>query len=311
MTVSGPEQQWANDEEKQTYLGAITTKIINNVQIHIRNIHMRYEDGSSTPEHPFAAGLTISEFKMVSTDENWLEAFLQNDVKDVHKLAKLSALSLYFDTDTGSLDKGPDNSKGTVQALKAMLANRPEHQYILKPVTGEARLVIHRTMTNEQPKFDINVIFDEIGVVLDGAQYRDALSLVDVFHFYSRTHQYYKYRPPEAEFKANPAKARWKYALNSIMAEVHDRDKRWTWDYFAARRDQRKKYVDLYVKLLALPEGQTLPPEVSCLAHGPELTTRNRRNGTTSKRPSRTRTFASSAPWGASRPRRTRRRGVA
>lgn len=224
---------------------------------------MRYEDGSSTPEHPFAAGLTLSEFKMVSTDANWVETFLQNDVKDVHKLSKLSALSLYFDTDSGSLDKGPDNTKGTIQAVKAMLANSVEHQYILKPVTGEARLVIHRTMTKEQPQFDISVIFDEIGVVLDGAQYRDALSLVDVFHFYHRTHQYYKYRPPEAEFTANPAKARWKYALNSIMAEVHDRDKRWTWDYFAQRRDQRNKYVDLYVKLLALPEGQTLPPEVS------------------------------------------------
>lgn len=224
---------------------------------------MRYEDGTNTPEHPFAAGLTISEFKMVSTDENWVETFLQNNVKDVHKLAKLSALSLYFDTDSGSLDKGAENQKATIQALKTMLSNRVEHQYILKPVTGEARLVIHRTMTNEQPKFDINVIFDEIGVVLDGAQYRDALSIVDIFHFYHRTHQYYKYRPPEEEFKANPARARWKYALNAINAEVKDRHRRWTWDYFAQRRDQRKKYVDLYVKRLALPEGQTLPPEVS------------------------------------------------
>ncbi|BEI82300.1 hypothetical protein CcaverHIS002_0301680 [Cutaneotrichosporon cavernicola] len=249
------------DEQKETYLGAITTRIINNVQIHIRNIHMRYEDGSNTPEHPFAAGLTISEFKMVSTDECWLETFLQDNVKDVHKLVKLSALSVYFDTDSGSLDKGVDNQKATIQALKKMLSNQVEHQYILKPVTGEARLVIHRTMTNEQPKFDINVIFDEIGVVLDAAQYRDALSIVDVFHFYHRTHQYSKYRPPEEEFKANPARARWKYALNAIHAEVHDRNRRWSWDYFAERRDKRKKYVDLYVKRLALPEGQTLPPE--------------------------------------------------
>ncbi|CAK9783702.1 putative late endosome to vacuole transport-related protein [Cutaneotrichosporon oleaginosum] len=254
-------QEGHGDDQKETYLGAITTKIINNVQIHIRNIHMRYEDGSSTPEHPFAAGLTISEFKMVSTDENWVETFLQNNVKDVHKLAKLSALSLYFDTDSGSLDKGADNQKATIQALKTMLSNRVEHQYILKPVTGEARLVIHRTMTNEQPKFDINVLFDEIGVVLDGAQYRDALSIVDIFHFYHRTHQYYKFRPPEEDFKTNPAKARWKYALNAIRAEVHDRNRRWSWDYFAERRDQRKKYVDLYVRRLALPEGQTLPPE--------------------------------------------------
>jgi vacuolar protein sorting-associated protein 13A/C len=142
-----------------------------------------------------------------------------------------------------------------------MLADKIEHQYILKPVSGEARLVIHQKMTNSTPKFDMQVFFDEIGVVLDRAQYRDALSILDAFHFYSRTHQYYKFRPPEAEYEANPAKARWKYALNAISSEVHDRNRRWTWEYLAERRDKRIKYVDLYVKKLALPEGALLSPE--------------------------------------------------
>lgn len=35
---------------KQTYVGAIISKVVDNVQIHIKNIHVRYEDGSSTPE---------------------------------------------------------------------------------------------------------------------------------------------------------------------------------------------------------------------------------------------------------------------
>lgn len=61
-------------------------KIINNVQIHIKNIHWRYEDRSNTPKHPFAVGFTLSEFKMVSTDEYWLEAFIQSTTKDVHKV---------------------------------------------------------------------------------------------------------------------------------------------------------------------------------------------------------------------------------
>ncbi|KAL1410608.1 Vacuolar protein sorting-associated protein 13 [Vanrija albida] len=253
-------EQAGGAENKETYFGAIATRIINNVQIHIKNIHLRYEDGTSTPDHPFAAGLTISEFKMVSTDENWVEAFLENDVKDVHKLSKLSALSVYFDTDATSIAK-PDNRDGTIDALKAMLVGNPAHQHILKPVTGEARLVIHRTMTNTTPQYDVQALFDEIGVVLDRAQYRDALSMIDVFHFYRRTHQYYKYRPPEEEFKENPAKARWKYALNAISAEVHDRNRKWSWDYLKERRDQRIKYVDLYVQKLSLPEDTPLPPD--------------------------------------------------
>lgn len=176
------------------------------------------------------------------------------------QLTKLSALSLYFDTDTPSIDQG--SREKTIAAVRAMqIKKQAEHQYILRPVSGEARLVIHQQMTNETPKYDMQVVFDEIGVVLDRAQYRDALSLVDVFHFYRRTHEYYKYRPPEAEFEKNPAKARWKFALNAIQAEVHDRNKRWTWDYLADRRDKRNKYVELYVKKLALPEGQQLAPQ--------------------------------------------------
>lgn len=106
---------------KQTYMGAILSKVVDNVQIHVKNIHVRYEDGSSTPEHPFAAGFTLDEFKAVSTDEKWVEAFIQDSAKGVHKLVKLAALSLYFDTDTGSLDKGQEDRQGTIDALRTMV----------------------------------------------------------------------------------------------------------------------------------------------------------------------------------------------
>lgn len=181
----------------------------------------------------------------------------------MHKLVKLAALSVYFDTDTGSIDKGPQDRQGTIDALRHMLAGSPKHQYILKPVTGEARCIVNKTMSQELPKVDAQVIFDEIGVVVDRDQYRDVLSVLDVFHFYRRTHQYHKFRPPEIEFEQSPAKARLKFALNAISSEVHEKHRRWTWEYLAERRDMRKKYVGIYVKKLALAEGKLLPVEVS------------------------------------------------
>jgi hypothetical protein len=36
--------------DKQTYVGAIIQKVVDNVQISVKGIHVRYEDGSSTPE---------------------------------------------------------------------------------------------------------------------------------------------------------------------------------------------------------------------------------------------------------------------
>jgi vacuolar protein sorting-associated protein 13A/C len=48
---------------------------------------------------------------------------------------------------------------------------------------------MNKRMSDAMPKIDAQVLFDEIGVILDRDQYRDALSLVDVLHFYTRTHQ--------------------------------------------------------------------------------------------------------------------------
>jgi hypothetical protein len=39
------------------------------------------------------------------------------------------------------------------------------------------------------PHFDVQLLFDEIGIVVDRNQYRDVVSLLDMFHFYARQHQ--------------------------------------------------------------------------------------------------------------------------
>ena len=39
------------------------------------------------------------------------------------------------------------------------------------------------------PRFDTQLIFDEIGVALDNNQYRDIISLLDMYHVYLRQRQ--------------------------------------------------------------------------------------------------------------------------
>ena len=46
----------------------------------------------------------------------------------------------------------------------------------------------HR-ITKETPHFDVQLLFDELGIVLDDDQYRDAISLVDMYHVYLRQRQ--------------------------------------------------------------------------------------------------------------------------
>lgn len=48
---------------------------------------------------------------------------------------------------------------------------------------------MHKKLDNETPRFDVQLFFDEIGVLLDDNQYRDAISLVDMYHIYMRNRQ--------------------------------------------------------------------------------------------------------------------------
>lgn len=136
------------------------------------------------------------------------------------------------------------------------------HQFILKPVTGEARVIYNHKIDQETPQFDAQVLFDEFGFVIDDDQYRDTLSMVDLFHFYTRTTEYRKFRPPERLLLESPAKARWRFACDAIRSEVHDRNRRWSWGFLAERRDDRKKYVELYTKM-KLANGGVLTGTVS------------------------------------------------
>lgn len=88
-------------------MASLTAKIINNLQVTVKNIHVRYEDKLSVPGHPFAAGVTLAGFTAVSVNDKWEPSFIESMAGAIHKLAKLQSLALYFDTDSESMEGLP------------------------------------------------------------------------------------------------------------------------------------------------------------------------------------------------------------
>ncbi|KAK1781448.1 hypothetical protein QBC45DRAFT_57630 [Copromyces sp. CBS 386.78] len=262
-----PEEQ----KRSQSFAQSLVTKIVDNLQVTVKNIHIRYEDAISAPGHPFALGLTLEEFSAVSTDGEWQPTFIQDSTKTTHKLATLGALAVYWDTDANLL--GPGREAITpghqakphdeiIAAFRSMIAKTdgdlPEnHQFMLKPVSGQAKLELDKTGDSTVPKFKANLLFDEIGVVLDNYQYRDALMMVDLFHYFIRHQEYKKYQPKGVRPKEDP-RAWLQFAGNAVLSKIHERNRRWSWDYFRERRDDRKRYIELFKKR---KQGQQLSPE--------------------------------------------------
>ena len=226
------------------------------------NVHVRYEDKLSVPGHPFAVGFTLASFSAVSTDENWERTFIHNSAKGIHKLSNLDSMAIYFDTDATSLaGLDPDEAHAKFTELVATREHMPKHQFVLKPVNGLGRLIIRHAITKDVPKTDAELSFEELGFVVDEDQYRDALSMVDLFHFYTRQHQYRRFRPSDEVIAKDKSRALLIFAFQSIRNEVHERHRKWSWDYFKERRDDRTEYVSLF----KLTGGQDMSPEVRAM----------------------------------------------
>ncbi|KAK3689238.1 hypothetical protein B0T22DRAFT_461182 [Podospora appendiculata] len=263
----------SQEEEKRTqsFTESLVTKIVDNLQVTVKNIHIRYEDSISAPGHPFALGVTLEEFSAVSTDGEWKPTFITGSAKTTHKLAKLGALAVYWNTDTKLMGPGRESQSPGEELTPhdEMLANfrsmivrgdgelSDNHQFILKPVSGQAKIELDKTGDPHVPKFKANLLFDEIGLVLDDHQYRDALMMVELFHYFIRHQEYKKYQPKGVTPKEDP-RAWLRFAGDAVLSKIHDRNKRWSWDYFRERRDDRRRYIELFKKR---KQNQQLSPE--------------------------------------------------
>lgn len=247
-------------KKQQSFTAALTTTIIDNVQIQIKNVHIRYEDAISDPGHPFAAGLTLQELSAVSTDENWRPTWIQGGSATTHKLATLGALALYWDTDAELIGEGTGAKDAKAQGIdhdtvltkfrelivKGDSPTVKDHQFILRPVSGRMGLEMDKTGRHDRPKMKARLLFNELGFVLDDEQYRDALMLIDLLHFFMRHQEYRKWQPSRSP-KEDP-KAWLQFAGKAVLERIHDRNKRWSWAYFKERRDDRKRYIALFKK---------------------------------------------------------------
>ncbi|KAJ3340068.1 hypothetical protein HDU93_007410 [Gonapodya sp. JEL0774] len=255
--ISAPSTLATDTPETQTFLTQLTTKIIDNLQFTFTDIHIRYEDRSTNVNHPFGFGVMLKELTAVSTDENGKVAFVQK-AEIIHKLLNLKCLAIYFNTSLGApgfedtgreqlLGLAPEILRSKLRALIASPEIDTSNQYILRPVSGVGRMHIKKNQYKQDGNTnDVDLDFDDFTLVLDDEQYRNAFMLLGAFSAYSRSQKYRRFRPPHVHTpKTNPLE--WlRYAGNSVLSDIQDRNTRWTWKHMEERRQDRLAYVKLW-----------------------------------------------------------------
>lgn len=240
--------------QNETFTQSLLTKIVDNLQVTLKNIHLRYEDTACIfSENPVAVGVSLSELSAVSTDEDWNPSFISFKQHVAYKLITLESICIYCNTSAHSIMH--EQTEEVVIRMRESIADGgeiPEQQYILKPVRGFARLKVNKLgSTQEIPHVDAQLVFQELAIMLDDCQYKEMLHNMSKYHWFHKTMKYRRLRP-STSYQDDPV-GWFKFAAQSVLDEIHQKNYKWSWAYIKERREKRDKYVSLWRKKLALP----------------------------------------------------------
>ncbi|KAE9550830.1 hypothetical protein FO519_005958 [Halicephalobus sp. NKZ332] len=242
------------DPTADSFAEKMVAQVIKNLQIKIKNIHIRFEDKFSNRHRPFAAGVTLDELDFQTTDENWRPMILKETVKIFHKLVAMQNLAIYWNSDSVFYSDMKSNEE-IKRALKESIAdqkNRPkDFKYILEPITIEAKLALNQkpeVSGFDTPKINLQVEIPNIGLFMGKFQYQDLLLLLEAQERFGLAGRYLKYRPNLVDYKEH-YRTWWHFAYDCILEEnVRRRRKNWSWKRIKAHRQLVRDYKELWVK---------------------------------------------------------------
>ena len=246
------------DEGNESFMQSLLTKVVDNLQITIRNIHIRYEDTACIlSKEPCSLGITLSELSAVSSDSNWVPSFISMSNDITNKLITLNSLCFYWNTN-GSIIENFDSSTDSNQvqnkfkeSITSTETTVSDYSYVLKPITGTGRLSVNKLgSTDIQPHIDLQMMYDEFCVELGDAEYAAMLHILSAININNKVAKFKKNRP-KLSVSEDP-KQWFIYTASSIYNEVKQKNEIWTWEHIKNRCNERRSYIDLWLQKLQL-----------------------------------------------------------
>ncbi|XP_077563183.1 vacuolar protein sorting 13C isoform X2 [Haemaphysalis longicornis] len=248
------ERDKPREEKQDTFVEKLTAQIIKNLQIRIRNIHIRYEDSFTVPGRPFSFGITLYNLSFDTTNEQWEPCVLDVSARIVHKLVDINSFGLYWNPDSKLiLDMPPAMIKTQLQEKISNEAVRPADVfYMLGPVSCDAKLTMDtkpeiNNYSTTGMVLDIRVA--EISIGISKRQFQDMLALSESVTRMTVAAHYRKYRPDVPVHKH--AKQWWWFAYEAVLEEqVRRRRRNWSLKHMHEHVLKVKEYKAQYkVKL--------------------------------------------------------------
>lgn len=247
----------------KSFISYITAKILDGIQVSVRNVHILYYDSLKTSAVTLFgmkfSGLTISRQNLVGGKMRGGQ---------VNKLIEVQGLELYCCTFEGTLDL--INVENTVDSRCVEESNFEAENcvHVLSPFDVLVSLSVNRSgkLEDDAPQYSANVELTSVVMSMNEFQMQRILSLSDYLSTCRLRQRYGRYRPywsPLEKKLKGWQIAWWHYAQESVLSDVRQRLKRTSWKYLGERLNYRRKYVRLYkTKLKCLQQDQVIDEAV-------------------------------------------------
>lgn len=215
-----------NNASNESYVQQWTSQIIDNVEVSLSDIHVRYEDHFTIPGEVFAAGFTLESFTLSTCDDNWQPAFIKKSNKPgsyVNKMATLNNLGVYWEPSSDVMSTLPLDR--WAQVMLGMIHRKNQSQdhlhYLIAPADNSVIVkLIHRQFPVEG-SFQYEVMVENRNAVIsiDSQQFEQGVLFYYRFDALRNIHDPNSYRPAERPTTSSEAaRLWWKYALKLVKA---------------------------------------------------------------------------------------------
>ncbi|XP_024605692.1 vacuolar protein sorting-associated protein 13D isoform X4 [Neophocaena asiaeorientalis asiaeorientalis] len=239
------EEKWKNERQQKgesywySVTASVVTRIVENIELKIQDVHLRFEDGITNPSHPFAFGVCIKNVSMQNAVNEPVQKLMRKKQLDV------AEFSIYWDVDCTLLGDLPQ-----VELQEAMDKSKESrnHHYILEPVCASA--LLKRNCSKEPlrsrhtPRIECDIHLETIPLKLSQLQYRQIMEFLKELERKERQLKFRKWKPKVAV--SENCREWWYFALNANLHEIREQRTRCTWDFLLRRARDAVSYTDKY-----------------------------------------------------------------
>ncbi|XP_014854531.1 PREDICTED: vacuolar protein sorting-associated protein 13D isoform X2 [Poecilia mexicana] len=230
---------------------SVVTRIVENIELKIQNVHLRFEDDVSIAEKAFSFGVCISSVSA----HNPSKELIHKPFKQ--KQLEIEDFSVYWDTKCEMLGKLPASQ---VQDAMTRCMQSRQHQYIFEPVC--ASVLLRRNTSREPlrtrniPRIEGQVQLEPMSLRLSQVQYQQIMAFLKEVERRERGMLYRTWRP-KVPISGN-GRIWWLFAIQANLSDIREQRRRGSWAFALQRARDAQTYTGLYFRRL---KAASLSPE--------------------------------------------------